>query len=597
MKENKKHCRKPRKIGLWHFIARQKWALLLYVMLIGAGAGVSFLAVLWTAKFIDQVTFLNFGASTKYLLLGIGMNIAYFGVGLVAWNIFIWATQNIVREIRGALVDRAFRLKSKTFSDNSAGTFITRITRDPNDAITGLDQLIDSLASIVTFIITVTYICFLNVWLALMFVGAIALSGGFEFVRMKIKVALIASQKKVIDRNTSLVNEVVRSERDIKSLDLEPRMRAVTYDSFDKLKRAHRKLHHINVSLWSLRNMLTLASTIAILYVGIVLLKSGALTIAALMFLLVNRSSLGDLIYHIGAIAQSWGDIHVASKRMFEVLNDDLYPTEKFGDKDLPAPVGDIEFKGVSFTYNNENKTGEVTSPAPPHVLSNMSFTIPHGKTVAFVGRSGSGKSTILGLISKLYDATSGTVLLDNHDIQTLSRATIRTTISLVNQFPYIFDATIRENLTMATEAGGSGGVTPHDDSSLHEILKRASLDEFVATLPEGLDTRVGESGIKLSGGQRQRLAIARALLKKSKVILFDESTSSLDNHTQEDIKHSIAALRGHTVIIVAHRLSTIKDCDTIFFIDAGKIVASGTYEYLRAHNKEFNDFFLAEAV
>jgi ABC-type multidrug transport system fused ATPase/permease subunit len=133
------------------------------------------------------------------------------------------------------------------------------------------------------------------------------------------------------------------------------------------------------------------------------------------------------------------------------------------------------------------------------------------------------------------------------------------------------------------------------DDSSLHEILKKASLDEFVATLPDGLDTRVGESGIKLSGGQRQRLAIARALLKKSKVILFDESTSSLDNHTQEDIKQSIAALRGHTVIIVAHRLSTIKDCDTIFFIEGGNIAAQGTYAELRATNKNFNAFFLAE--
>ena len=169
-----------------------------------------------------------------------------------------------------------------------------------------------------------------------------------------------------------------------------------------------------------------------------------------------------------------------------------------------------------------------------------------------------------------------------------LNKKTLRNTISLVNQFPYIFDMTIKENLLLA-----KGDAS---EEELINAIEKASLKEFVESLPKGIETKVGESGIKLSGGQKQRLAIARALLRNSNIIIFDESTSSLDNFAQNDIKKSIDGLKGKsTIIVVAHRLSTIKDVDKIFFLDNGEIADSGTFDELFNKNEKFKTMFLAE--
>ena len=198
--------------------------------------------------------------------------------------------------------------------------------------------------------------------------------------------------------------------------------------------------------------------------------------------------------------------------------------------------------------------------------------------------------STILNLISKMYEVDSGKVLIDGVDIKQLNKETIRTSISLVNQFPYIFDMTIKENLMLAKEDA--------TDEEINIAIKESALEDFIAELPEGIDTKVGESGIKLSGGQKQRLAIARAMLRKSSIILFDESTSSLDNISQNQIKKSIDNIKGKsTVVIVAHRLSTIKNVDKIFFLENGVIVDAGTFDELFKRNKKFKTIFLAENI
>ena len=190
--------------------------------------------------------------------------------------------------------------------------------------------------------------------------------------------------------------------------------------------------------------------------------------------------------------------------------------------------------------------------------------------------------------MSKMYEVDNGEVLIDKININDLDKNTLRKTISLVNQFPYIFDMTIRENLLLAKRDAS--------EEELKSAIKSASLSEFIDTLHDGLDTKVGESGIKLSGGQKQRLAIARALLRNSSIIIFDESTSYLDNFAQEEIKHSIDALKGKsTIVIVAHRLSTIRNVDKIFFLDEGKIEDIGTFEYLFENNVKFKNMFYAE--
>ena len=223
-------------------------------------------------------------------------------------------------------------------------------------------------------------------------------------------------------------------------------------------------------------------------------------------------------------------------------------------------------------------------------MLKGINFKVEAGDNIAIVGRSGAGKSTIVSLIPKLYECEEGEVLIDGKDIKTLSKQSLRKNISLVNQSPYIFNLSIRENLLLAKKDA--------TEEELVNALQKASLYDFVQGLEQGLDSIVGENGVKLSGGQKQRLAIARALLKDSKIIIFDESTSSLDNFAQEEVKEAIQNLSGNrTVITVAHRLSTIKNAQKIYFIDDGKIIDSGDFDELLNGCEEFAKLFSVENI
>ncbi|MBQ3494555.1 MAG: ATP-binding cassette domain-containing protein [Clostridia bacterium] len=321
-----------------------------------------------------------------------------------------------------------------------------------------------------------------------------------------------------------------------------------------------------------------------------------ALTISAYVLLFSYRSNFSDLIWYVGSAFKNLSEIEVSLSRMFSLYNENIYQSEKFGIKNIKNLKGKIEFRNIEYAYSEieeveqtkKQKQYSVKHIKQAPIFKNLSFVIEPNTTVAFVGKSGSGKSTILSLISKLNEVDKGKVLIDNVDIKKLSKKCLRDNISLINQFPYIFDMSIKENLKLVKK-----GAT---DEEIVEILDNACLTEDIAKMPKGVDTRVGETGVKLSGGQRQRLAIARALLKQTKIILFDESTSSLDNFAQSHIQQSIDKLKGkQTVVIVAHRLSTIKNVDKIYFLENGQITDSGTFNELFNKNENFKKMFLVE--
>ena len=204
------------------------------------------------------------------------------------------------------------------------------------------------------------------------------------------------------------------------------------------------------------------------------------------------------------------------------------------------------------------------------------------------VGKSGEGKSTILKLINKSYSASDGEILIDNYNINTLSETTIRNNISVVSQSPYIFNLSIKENIRLANPKAS--------DKEIEDVCRKAQLHDAIMEMQDGYETIVGENGVILSGGQKQRLAIARVLIKKSKIVLFDEATSSLDNNNQEKIKNIIKNLsKDHTVIIVAHRLSTIIDSDCIFVLNNHEIIDSGTHNELIKKCPEYKNLYEIE--
>ena len=262
--------------------------------------------------------------------------------------------------------------------------------------------------------------------------------------------------------------------------------------------------------------------------------------------------------------------------RFSEII--DMTEENDTGKEELSNVKGDIEFKDVSFSY---------ASAKEKLVVSGLNLKIPSGTTVALVGPSGGGKTTLCNLIPRLYDVDEGRITVDGKDVRDLSMQSLRSSVGVVSQNVFLFDGTIKENI-----AYGNPYAT---DEEIIAAAKRANIHDFVLTLDGGYDTEVGERGIKLSGGQRQRVAIARVFLKNPAILILDEATSALDNVTEMQIQKSLEELSlGRTVLVVAHRLSTVKNADKIVVIDKDGIIEEGTHSELVAKNGEYSKLYLA---
>lgn len=603
---------KQKKLNIGNYLARYKGWIFVYILLTAVASVCDIFRVILMANAIETITIPNFQKAI-YLMLGvvgisIFQRICWYFINLIYFKY----SNRIMSDLNLDLAKQAFKLNSKTYNDHDTGTFVQRIVEDPAQIVDNLSSLVDMIMEIVTASIMLIYIMTLNLWIALVLVGLAVIAGIIEFKRVKIRRKNKWVVRRKNDKVHSLTTEIVHSEKDIKSLGLEGKLSEVSKSYYEDYRNHRYKLDVTDMNFWSIRNFIIAIGILCTLVFGIWLMDKGTLTLASFMIVYSNRDSLWGVVFNAGNIANTFVTIKVCHKRMFSLFDEDEFVTEKFGDVTLENVVGEIEFKNVSYTFKEyeyeeikaddlldkkkrkEHKARNYKSAkklvSENKIFDNLSFKIQPNTTVAFVGKSGSGKSTILNLMSKMYEADEGQVLIDGVDIKLLSKETLRDTISLVNQFPYIFDMTIKENLLLA-----KGDAT---DDEIHEAIKKASLDEFVDSLPKGIDTRVGESGIKLSGGQKQRLAIARAMLRLSNIIIFDESTSSLDNFAQEEVKKSIDGLKGKsTIVIVAHRLSTIRDVDKIYFLDGGKIIDSGTFEELFERNNTFKTMFLTENI
>lgn len=607
MKKNKE-----KKIGMGQYLAKYKLAIIAYIIIYIIAGACGLVDTLLFASAIEQVTTATTtGASALYMeaiktfLIIVGLTVFRRLCWYVSGFIYNKYSVRIMAELNLDLAKQAFKLNSKTFNDFETGTFVQRIVSDPQRIVEKLSFIVDIIIDIVTSLVMLVYITTLNFYVTIILIIVIAIGLTIESIRVKKRRLNKIVVRKNHDKINTLTTEIVRSEKDIKSLGLEEKLTEVSKEHYNTYRKSQLKMDNVDMNFWSLRNLIIDVSSILLLIFSIYLMDKGLLVLASFIIIYSNNSSLYSLIRGIGEISNSFVDIKVSSERMFALFNETDFVTEKFGNVELDKIVGEIEFKDVCYTFKEyeydepsranvkafkKRKPAEKKLISENKVFERLSFKISPNSTVAFVGKSGSGKSTILNLMSKMYEVDNGEVLIDGVNINDLSKNTLRSSISLVNQFPYIFDMTIKENLLLA-----KGDAT---DEEVIDSLKKASLMEFIDTLPKGIETKVGESGIKLSGGQKQRLAIARALIRKSSIIFFDESTSSLDNFAQEEVKRSIDGLKGQsTIVIVAHRLSTIKNVDKIFFLDKGEIVDSGTFEELYARNDKFKTMFLAENI
>lgn len=582
-----------------YYLARHKVAVFFYVFLVVLACACSGVGTILYANFLSHITSGKFEMAIRFLIIA--------GITSVVRRISWWSNFNIYykysniiwKEIAIDLTRRSFKFSTATFSDYNSGTFVQRIMHDPNELLQHLSSIVEVISETVTSAVVIVYMISLNWIIGLVYIGVLAIAFVIEINRRKARKRNKLRTKKVNDKTYSLVTEIVKSEKDIKALGLEEKLYEISADSFEKCQQEKKHADVVDTNFYSSRCIVIEVFGIFILFLGMYLMKIEMLTLAAFILIYSYRDNMYMLAWNIGTIFKAVTEVSVCNARMFSLYDEDLYPTEVFGTKNKQKYKGQIAFKHVKFSYAERSYEGDepvylkknkekIKRTKNKHIFEDLTFSVKPNTTVAFVGKSGSGKSTILSLISKLIDTDEGKVSIDGTDIKDISKDSLRQNISLINQFPYIFDMTIKENLLLVKKDA--------TDEELWDVLKRASFADDVMEMPKGLETRVGETGVKLSGGQRQRLAIARALLKESKIILFDESTSSLDNFAQSKIQQSIENLKGqHTIVIVAHRLSTIRNVDTIYFLEKGKIIASGSFEELFNNCEKFKEMFLTE--
>jgi ABC-type multidrug transport system fused ATPase/permease subunit len=312
----------------------------------------------------------------------------------------------------------------------------------------------------------------------------------------------------------------------------------------------------------------------AVLLVGARMVTRGELTIGGFVAFNLYLSMLVMPLRSLGMWIGQAQRATASGERIFQVMDEPEEIAERPGAVDLPAGGGHVRFENVTFEY----------MPGRP-VLEDVDLDLPPGRTVALIGHTGSGKTTLTALVPRFYDVTSGRVTVDGTDVRDVSLGSLRRSIGVISQDPFLFSATVRENITF-----GAGEL---DDAEVERIARLAQAHEFIEQLPERYDTVIGERGITLSGGQRQRLAIARALAVDPRILILDDATASVDASTEARIRLGLReAKRGRTTIIIAHRLSTIALADEIVVLDAGRIVARGTHDELLETSPVYRDIY-----
>ena len=485
---------------------------------------------------------------------------------------------NIMEKIGCAVYEKVGLLPARAFEEKSSGEFINRITNDSSTIADSFRQILRITISLFTCAIVFIYICF-NSWVvALEVIIYLVL---FYIISHKYLPSIKEKQKEINkekDRAVAEVSESVRGIREIRALGIRKSMN----DNFKNIVRNiyfkinKQMITERNYNAWIYILNCTLEFVIFTTCIILIINKTGSFAFFMAMTYYVYRfMNTIELMMNLSTSIQK---MKVSIERLSEILDNKLYKDEKFGIVSKTDILGNIEFKNITFKYPNEEK----------EIFEEFNLTIPTGKKVAIVGKSGQGKTTIFNLLLRYFDSDTGVILVDDIPIEDFTEDSLRENIAIIRQEPFIFNKTILENLKI---------IDPYMSlKKIRNACKLAEIDEYIMSLPNKYDTMIGEGGINLSGGQKQRLAIARALLKNSKIILFDEATSALDNDNQSKIKQAIDNLvKDHTIIIVAHRLSTIIDADVIYLIDGGKVVASGTHKQLLKKSLIYKNLYINE--
>ncbi|EFW89799.1 ABC transporter ATP-binding protein [Streptococcus equinus] len=508
-----------------------------------------------------------------YLMYVVQTIIQYFG------NFFFArVSYSIVRDIRRDAFANMEKLGMSYFDKTPAGSIVSRITNDTEAISDMFSGLLSSFISAI-FVFTVTLFTMLK--LNAVLTAWVALFLPFIFILVnryrKKSVKVIAKTRALLSDINSKLSESIEGIRIIQAFGQEERLKG----EFEEINQEHVQYANRSIALDSifLRPAMSLlkllAYAILMAYFGFRGMELGIS--AGLMYAFIQYvNRLFDPLIEVTQNFSTLQTSMVSAGRVFDLIDEKQYEPEQVGVQE-EVPFGNIEFKNVSFSYDGKRQ-----------ILDDISFKVNQGETIAFVGSTGSGKSSIINVFMRFYEFQSGQVLLDGVDIRKYSKEALRKHIGLVLQEPFLYHGTIKSNIKMYQDIS---------DETVQSAAKFVDADQFIQKLPEKYDTKVTERGSSFSTGQRQLLAFARTVASQPKILILDEATANIDSETENIVQESLKKMRqGRTTIAIAHRLSTIQDADCIYVLDKGKIIESGNHDKLLSQKGTYYRMYQLQA-
>ena len=502
--------------------------------------------------------------------------LAFLGSALVLWAgsaletyLVGWVGQRALQDLRLRIFEHLQTLSIGFYSRRRAGVLVSRMTND----VEALDQLVTDgavtlIQSSLTLIGTLVILFVLDARLAALTLIVVPfLAAGSVLFRIASADAYRITREKIA-WITSYLQETLSGVRLVRAFGQEPRHLKRFAELNEENRQANLKTVYLNAAYFPAVELMSALATVGILVFGGIQAIQGHVTVGVLVAFVAALNNFFDPIQQLSQLYTTYQAGMAALDKIFELLDESPDLVDRPDPLELETLRGEVRFDDVSFRYGE----GEDAVWA----LRDLSLTIPPGQTVAMVGATGAGKSTLAKLVARFYDPTEGRVLVDGHDLRDVRAASLRAQLGVVPQEGFLFSGTIGENV-----AFGRPDATPDE---VRAAAGAVGADEFVSRLPDGYDTEVGERGSHLSGGQRQLVAFARALIADPRILILDEATSNVDVHTESRIEEGLRRLlAGRTAIVIAHRLSTIRRAGMIVVLEHGRIVEQGTHEELLA--------------
>lgn len=588
-KHHKRQVEKPKNLSgtlkrLWYFIGKEKKLLLTVFVFILIDAVLSLISPYLIGKSIDAMATdsgaVNFGILK---IIVIALLAAYLASGVLTL-LEGWAmagvSQRIVASLRQALYAKLQKLPVSFFDSHTHGEIMSRLANDIDNVSSSISQSITQLMSgIIILVGSFAMMVYLSPILTLASLITIPLVYLLTKTITKRTRILFKDQQRHLGMLNGHIEETISGLHVIKAFNHEEKV----IEQFEEINAELRKVG-VRAQVWSgflmpIMNIIGNIGFVVVAIVGGILAVKSMVTVGIIAsFLTYSRQfarPLNDLanIYNVVLSGVA------GAERVFEILDERNEPEDSPDAIPLENSQGHVVFENVSFGYR----------PDVP-IIKNISFEAKAGSSIALIGPTGAGKTTIVNLLTRFYDVTSGRILIDGRDIRTYTRDSLRNSFGIVLQDTYLFSGTIKENIKY--------GKPDASDEEVKQAAKMANADIFISRLPDQYETVLAENGGNLSQGQRQLLAIARVILAKPSLLILDEATSSIDTRTEYQIQAALAnVMEGRTSFIIAHRLNTIRDADTIMVIDAGEIIESGSHDELLAKKGAYYHLYVSGAV